>query len=116
VPARVRRNPFSISNAEQEIVAGAMTEFSGIPLACFELAHNLELVAAVGLFAVLFLPTVGDPVLAAGLYLCGSMLLVVLVALTASATARLKVHQAFRFYWSWGALASVAALVLAVIG
>jgi NADH-quinone oxidoreductase subunit H len=116
VPARARRNPFSIPNAEQEIVAGTLTEFSGVLLALFELTHHLELVAQVGLFTVLFMPAVAGLALAAGLYLCGSMLLVVLVTLVGSATARVKVHQAFRFYWSWGALAGLAALVLAVIG
>ena len=116
VPARAGRNPFSIPNAEQEIVAGSLTEFSGVLLALFELSHHLGLVAQVGLFTVLFMPAVADPVLALGLYLSGSMLVVVLVTLVASATARLKIHQAFRFYWSWGTLAGLAALVLAVIG
>lgn len=116
IPARLKRNPFSIPNAEQEIVAGSLTDYSGVPLALFELAHSLELVALVGLSAVLLLPPAGGPALAAGLYFCGSMALVVLVTLVAAATARLKVQQAFRFYWSWGALAGLAALVLAAIG
>lgn len=116
VPARLKRNPFSIPNAEQEIVAGSLTDYSGAPLAFFELSHSLELVAFVGLFTVLFLPPAADPLLGAALYVCGSLTLVVLVSLVAAATARLKVRQAFRFYWSWGAAAGLAALLLAAIG
>ena len=56
VPARLKSNPFSIANAESEIVAGIHTEYNSKPLAIFELVHGLELTALVGLFAVLFLP------------------------------------------------------------
>ena len=115
VPARLKSNPFSIPNAEQEIVAGAHTEYNGPPLALFELGHGIELVALAALFATLFLPPVGNPVLALGLYLLLSVALVAAVTLLAVATARLKVQQAFRFYWSWGALAAVAAFVVAII-
>jgi formate hydrogenlyase subunit 4 len=41
--------------------------------------------------------------------------LVALLTILATATARLTVHQAFRFYWRWGAAAAAAALVLAEI-
>lgn len=113
LPARLKRNPFSIPNAEQEIVAGPYTEYSGAPLACFELSHGLELVALASLFTVLFLPLGQAPVLRWPLYLLGSGALVALVTLVATATARLTVRQAFRFYWSWGACAAIAALVIA---
>ena len=116
VPARLKRNPFSIPNAEQEIVSGSLTDYSGVLLALFELAHSLELVALVGFFTILFVPPAAGPVAAVGLYLCGSMVLVVLIAAVAAATARLRVDQAFRFYWRWGALAGLAALGLAAVG
>lgn len=114
IPARLKINPFSIPNAEQEIVAGVHTEFNGVPLALFELSHALELVALLALFAVLFMPSLGNLPLELALYLLISLALVALVTLLGAATARLKVNQAFRFYWSWGALAAVivAALVM----
>jgi len=115
VPARLKRNPFSIPNAEQEIVAGPLTEYSGPPLALFELAHGLELVALAGLLAALLLPPVANPVAAALLYLVASGGLVAVVNVAAAATARLTVHQAFRFYWSWGAAAAAVALLAALV-
>ena len=112
LPARLKRNPFSIPNAEQEIVAGPFTEFSGVPLALFELAHGLELVAYLGLFITLFMQVGGAT---PGFYLIAGVALVALLTILATATARLTVHQAFRFYWRWGAAAAAAALVLAKI-
>jgi len=41
---------------------------------------------------------------------------VALVTVLGSATARLKLNQAFKFYWSWGAAAALLALIIAVIG
>ena len=113
LPARLKRNPFSIATAEQEIVAGPFTEYSGAPLACFELSHGLELVALINLFTLLFLPAAGPLGLRWLLYLLGSAALVGLITLVATATARLTVRHAFRFYWSWGAGAAIAALALA---
>ncbi len=111
LPARLKSNPFSIPNAEQEIVAGAHIEYSGPPLALFELSHTLEVVALVWLFVTLFLPRVGNAGLAWVLYLVLGAVVVGGVTLLAAGTARLKVHQAFRFYWSWGAMAALLALV-----
>jgi len=112
MPARMRSNPFSIPNAEQEIVAGAMTEFNGPPLALFELAHGLELVALLGLFNVLFVPAVSVAGLAWLVYGLVSLALVTLLTLLAVSTARLRVAQALRFYWLWGSAAALVALCL----
>jgi NADH-quinone oxidoreductase subunit H len=113
LPGHLKRNPFSIPNAEQEIVAGPFTEYSGAPLAFFELAHGLELVALVSLFTVLFLPVGRAPAIGWLVYLVGSGALVAAITLVATATARLTVRHAFRLYWSWGAAAAVLALVMA---
>ncbi len=115
LPARLKSNPFSIPNAEQEIVAGAHIEYNGVPLALFELSHTLEVVALVGLFVVLFLPRAANDLVAGALYLLLGAVLMGLVTLLAASTARLKVHQAFRFYWSWGAAAAVLAFIVAAV-
>jgi NADH-quinone oxidoreductase subunit H len=115
LPARLKSNPFSIPNAEQEIVAGARTEYNGLPLALFELSHGLELVALVSLFAALFLSPLGGGWAAGLVYLLICLALVVLVTVVATATARLKLNQAFRLFWSWGAALAVVVLIIAVI-
>ncbi|HEY4738268.1 MAG TPA: complex I subunit 1 family protein, partial [Xanthobacteraceae bacterium] len=116
VPARLKSNPFSIPNAEQEIVAGAHIEYNSAPLAIFELSHALEVVLLFDVFFVLFVPRLGNPAANASLYLAVSLGLIVLATLTAAMTARFTVKRAFRFYWLWGGLAAGAAMVIAVIG
>jgi len=115
LPARLKSNPFSIPNAEQELVAGSYTEFNGLSLALFELGHALELVAMISLFAALFLSPLGGGLVALIVYLLLCFALVVLVTVLGTATARLKLNQAFRFYWSWGAAAAILVLIVAVI-
>ena len=116
IPARLKSNPFSIPNAEHEIVAGAHIEYNGAPLALFELSHALEVVLLVNLFMVLFVPSVGDPAADAVLYLAGSVVLVCAVTVIAVLTARMTVVRAFRFYWVWGGIAAVASMAAAVLG
>jgi NADH-quinone oxidoreductase subunit H len=115
IPARLRSNPFSIPNAESEIVAGIYTEYNSKPLAIFELVHGLELMAMVGLLGILFLPFTHNPVSAVAIYLLCAIVLVTLTTVLAAATARLKVQKAFSFFWSWGAIAAVFAIVAVVI-
>lgn len=115
LPAKLKCNPFSIPNAEQELCAGAHTEFNGLPLALFELSHTFELVALIGLFATLIVsPLLGG--FAAWLaFLLLSILLVILVTVLNTATARIKLNQAFSFYWRWGTVVAVLVLIFAVI-
>ena len=115
IPARLRSNPFSIPNAESEIVAGIYTEYNSKPLAVFELVHGLELTAMVGLLGILFLPFTSNPMVSVAIYLLGAVVLVGLTTGLAAATARLKVQKAFSFFWSWGAIAALLAVVAVVI-
>jgi len=113
LPVKLRLNPFSISNAEQEVYSGPATEFSGPELAMWELAHGLEWVGLTGLVVCLGLPFragtwIYDWALVAGL----SLVLVVLLTILAAATARLTLPQAARFYWRWGMGLAVVSLVL----
>ncbi len=115
IPARLKSNPFSIPNAEQEIVAGAHVEYNSAPLAIFELSHALEVVLLFDVFFVLFAPALSNPLADAALYLAVGVVLIGLVTLLAATTARLTVMRAFRFYWIWGGVAAAAAMVAAVM-
>jgi len=115
IPARLRSNPFSIPNAESEIVAGIYTEYNSKPLAVFELVHGLELTAMVGLLGILFLPFTHNLMVSVAIYLLGGVVLVGMTTGLAAATARLKVQKAFSFFWSWGAIAALLAVAAVVI-
>jgi NADH-quinone oxidoreductase subunit H len=115
LPARLKTTPFSIPNAETEIVAGPHIEYNGVPLGLFELAHGLELAALAGLAAAILAGPIANPLLGLPLYLLISVAIILLTTTLAAATARLKVQHALRFYTRWGALAAGLALVAALL-
>jgi NADH-quinone oxidoreductase subunit H len=115
LPVKLRVNPFSVANAEQEIYAGSTTEFEGIRLALWELAHGLEWVVLTGLWATLAFPVVTTWTIHVTVFLVISFALVLGIATVAAATARLKLLQTARVYWSWGLGIGLFAMVMAMI-
>jgi len=110
LPVKLRLNPFSVANAEQEILAGPLTEYDGPRLALWELAHGLEWVVLAGLVAALAVP--GRGALA---FVAVSFAVVPLLGTLAAATARLKIDQAARLLWRWATLAAAVAFVAALV-
>jgi len=110
VPAKLHVTPFSVANAEQELYAGALTEYAGPELALWELAHGLEWVALTGLVAALAAPPVASVWAAAGWWVGISLVVVLLLSVLAAATARVTVEQAVRFYWRAAAVVAVLAV------
>lgn len=53
--AEMNRGPFDLSEAEQELVAGYLTEYSGMRFAMFYLGEYTHLLAGAALFTTLFL-------------------------------------------------------------
>lgn len=115
LPARLKTNPFSIANAEHEIVGDALVEYSGPALGFFKLSHAIELVLLTQLFAVIFVPPTAWPLLTNVVYLAVGFALLAGITLLATTTGRLRLTQAFRFYWVWGGLASAATLAATLI-
>ncbi|PWH18368.1 MAG: hydroxyacid dehydrogenase [Anaerolineae bacterium] len=115
LPIKLRLNPFSVANAEQEIYQGALTELDGWRLGLWELTHAVEWVALSGLIASLAVPwRSGQAILDAILFALLSLVLVVVLTVIAGATARLKLLQASRFYWRWGFGLALLALVVSL--
>lgn len=104
-PGKLLKTPFDIPEAETEIVAGPLTEYSGPKLAIFKTAFNVEILALSGLITALFL---GGPVSTTiqGVYIPGiftfilkTIGILILITLIRCVTARLRIHQALKFYW-----------------
>lgn len=117
LPVKLRLNPFSIANAEQEILTGPLAEFDGPRLALWELAHALEWVALAGFIVTLAVPFrspywLVDVVAFVLLSLC----VVPVLTLIGSATARLKIEQATSLLWRWGGITAALALAAALFG
>ena len=53
---KLEKVPFDIAEAETEIVAGTLTEYSGRLLGLFKLALDIETIVGASLLAVVFLP------------------------------------------------------------
>jgi len=116
LPVKLRINPFSLANAEQEIYEGPMTEFSGPRLALWELVHGLEWVALTGFVVCFALPfRTRFWLVDFMLFVILSLVLVVILTTLATSTARVKVPQAGRFYWKWVLAISILALILTVL-
>lgn len=114
LPIKLRLNPFSLANAEQEVLAGPLTEFDGPRLALWELAHALEWVALIGFVVVLAVPYRSNLwFMNATGFIFLSLILVVLLTLLAASTARLKLAQATSMMWRWGGAVAVLALAAA---
>lgn len=114
LPVKLRITPFSVANAEQEVLAGPLTEFDGPRLALWEIAHALEWTALIG-FVVTFAIPFRSPlwIVNALVFVALSFVLVLLLALLASSTARLKLSQATGLMWKWGGTVAVIALIAA---
>ncbi len=116
IPAKLRLNPFSNSNAEQEIYSGPLTEYAGAALGLWELAHALEWLTLTGLVATLVLPAALPWWLYAPAFAIACFAQVLLLSAIAAATARFTLQRSLNFYWRWAGvlivlvLASVAAM------
>ncbi|MBN2225786.1 MAG: NADH-quinone oxidoreductase subunit NuoH [candidate division Zixibacteria bacterium] len=98
--AETNRTPFDLPEAEQELVAGFNTEYSGMKFAMFFLAEfvNMFTVSAIG--ATLFLGGWQGPLLPSWMWFLGKTMFLVLVLMLFRWTfPRLRVDQLMEFAW-----------------
>ena len=119
IPGEIGSHPFDAAEAETEICEGMLAEYSGPPLAMFKLAHAVKMLTMTSLFTALFLGGIGTGVmLVDGLIVFAVCLLVTVcvVALINAITARLRIEQLFKYYWTIVAGLAAVSLVLAWYG
>ncbi|MFH1415283.1 MAG: complex I subunit 1 family protein [Elusimicrobiota bacterium] len=103
--------PFDLPEAEQEIMGGAIIEYTGPPLGLFVVSRWI-LMGLLPLFMViLFLGGIGSP--AGILKYVGVLVLVILIKNT---NPRLRINQTLRFFWGPVTMVSFLAVLLAYIG
>jgi NADH-quinone oxidoreductase subunit H len=104
--------PFDAPEAETEIVAGALTEYSGRGYALFRLGRDVELVIGLTLISAFFLGGLANPIE----FLLKTLGLLVVVALLQALFARLRIDQTVGMWWRVGAgLALLQILVLVIL-
>jgi len=110
---KLERLPFDIPEAETEIVAGPLVEYSGRRLALFRLASDAEMVVGAGLIAVIFLggpmpmPLIEtEPIYLSWIYgalvfLLKTLFVIFLLILIKSAVARIRTDQMISLAYKW---------------
>ncbi len=100
--------PFDSPEAETEIVAGALTEYSGRGFALFRLGKGVELVIGLALVAAFYLGGLSNPVE----FLLKTLGLLLIVAFLQSLFARLRIDQVVGLWWRIGALLALLNMLL----
>ena len=137
IPGETGNHPFDAAEAETEICEGMLAEYSGAPLGVYKLNHAIKMLTVTSLFVAQFLGGIGGGIeklvaligltggAAAGMtMLLGIVILLLLcIALTAvsisfvhAITARLKIEQIFKYYWTVVSGLALISLVLAWYG
>ncbi|MGQ9903058.1 MAG: complex I subunit 1 family protein [Anaerolineae bacterium] len=102
--------PFDAPEAETEIVAGALTEYSGRGYALFRLGRGVELVVGLTLIAALYMGGLANPID----FLAKTLGLLVILALIQTLFTRLRIDQTVGLWWRYGALLVLAQLAVIV--
>jgi NADH-quinone oxidoreductase subunit H len=111
---KLERIPFDIPEAETEIVAGSLTEYSGRFLALFRMTIDIEMIVLASLIAAIYIPFYFPTNLLPGiiLYLVKTIIIVFILTLIRSLMARLRIEQMISFCWKF--LAPVAILQILI--
>jgi NADH-quinone oxidoreductase subunit H len=104
--------PFDAPEAETEIVAGALTEYSGRGFALFRLGKNVELVVGLTLVTAFYLGGLSNPIV----FVLKTAALFLIVAGLQSLFARLKIDQTVGLWWRVGALMALFQLLAIILG
>lgn len=104
--------PFDAPEAETEIVAGALTEYSGRGFGLFKIGRDIELVVGLTLIASFYLGGFSNPLD----FLWKVFVLLLITAVLQSLFARLRIDQTVGLWWRVGAILVLCQLVLIIVG
>ena len=115
--AKLALVPFDMAEAETEIMAGAIIEYSGMTLLVHKLTRMMMLFVLPMFIVVVFLGgisfmTVGSAVVGVLKYVA----LLVVIVLIRNTAPRLRIDQAMKLFWGPIWLLSIVAVVLAYLG
>lgn len=100
--AEINRSPFDLFEADQEIVAGYQTEYSGMRFAMFYLVEYAEAIAMSAIISTLFLGGWRGPFLPPWLWFIGKTLIVFFVMVWVRTTlVRARIDQLMAFAWKF---------------
>ncbi|MDD4938845.1 MAG: NADH-quinone oxidoreductase subunit H [Candidatus Omnitrophica bacterium] len=104
--------PFDVAEAEQEIMAGAVIEYSGLPLAVFRLTKAVLLYTIPLFLIALFWAGNLSWLALTGKYIA----VLVIIILIKNTNPRLRIDQAMRFFWGPVTALAGISVILALFG
>jgi NADH-quinone oxidoreductase subunit H len=110
IQAKLGYVPFDIAEAEQEIMAGPLLEYSGVSLALFRLSR-----AMMFFLLPLFLITLFWGGFADLWAIPKFLLIIVLIILIKNTNPRLRIDQALKFFWVGLGSISLISIILALL-
>ena len=119
IPGETGNHPFDAAEAETEICEGMLAEYSGAPLGVFKLSHAVKMLTLTSLFVALFLGGLGTGIVAVDgiiMFVLCVVVTAIFISLVHAVTARLKVEQIFKYYWTVVSGLALISLVLAWYG
>lgn len=119
IPGETGNHPFDAAEAETEICEGMLAEYSGAPLGVFKLSHAVKMLTLTSLFVALFLGGLGTGILPLDvllMFLLCAVITAVTISFVHAVTARLRIEQIFKYYWTVVSALALISLVLAWYG
>ena len=119
IPGETGSHPFDTAEAETEICEGMLAEYSGAPLAVYKLSHYVKVLTMTSLFVALFFGGIGTGIVAVDgliVFVLCVIATALFISLVHAVTARLKIEQVFKYYWTVVSGLALVSLVLAWYG
>jgi len=115
--AELNRGPFDMPEAEQELTAGAYTEYTGMRWALFFLAEYTNLVAVSAMASTMFLGGWQGPVLPSWLWIIIKTYIVMFIFMWVKWTfPRIRMDHLMSFSWKFLLPVSLANIVITGVG
>ena len=103
--------PFDAPEAETEIVAGALTEYSGRGLAMFKIGKSIELIVGITLVSAFYLGGLHGVVP----FLVKTLAVLFLMTILQSLLTRLRIDQTVGMWWRFGSVLVLAQILLTIL-
>ncbi|HET9913881.1 MAG TPA: NADH-quinone oxidoreductase subunit H, partial [Anaerolineales bacterium] len=103
--------PFDAPEAETEIVAGALTEYSGRGLAMFKIGKSVELIVGITLVSAFYLGGLHGILP----FLVKTLGVLFLMAMLQSLLTRLRIDQTVGLWWRFGTILVLAQIVIMIL-
>jgi len=102
--------PFDSPEAETEIVAGALTEYSGRGLAIFKIGKSIELIVGITLVSAFYLGGLNGVLP----FLLKTIVVLLLMTVLQTLLTRLRIDQTVGLWWRFGTILVLAQIMLIV--